>query len=764
MILTNAAGRFRVAALPAGRYRVRATHAAFDSAGLWDGVAAEVRLPAAEPLAEVPAGVRPVSVPPVVLRLAGPSAATLAAQLCGGAPAEVPAAPEAPRRTVVLYGAVRDAVAGAPRPGALVQAAWFGVRPLDVPGAADAPRAGTLTAQVQSDDAGRWAVCLHGAHAELDDFTVQVLAARTATTADSTAEGAPAGALTDPVRVQVGAEGVRRIDLLAAPEDTILLAVPPAGPTPPAREPTTAPPPVVMGAAPAPVSGRLSAVLRWLPGVVRDSAGSPVRGAVVTLGEAAGGPDAPDGTRDAVRTDSLGRFRLPVRRLGTRVLRVRALGYAPYAAPLAAGARTPAAVDVTLARVALLSAVEVRARAGSLLVRRALEDIDYRRTRGLVRTLDSTEVVRWGGAVKALRASGVPLLPPNIPVARGRFGRPLCVAVNGGLMPDASFPLPTDVAVAEYFDSPSDGQPLELQAKCGTQNPRLLIVWTKQFLTARPDIPAPRTTPAPPFPPDDASPASASPLGVEAPVLPAPVPLAAQTISRPPSIAAPVRWLPGAVRDSAGAPVRDAVVTLGDAPDLARTDSLGRFRVPVRRLGTQVLRVRALGYAPHAEPVAVGARTPASADVTLARVALLSAVEVRARGGAAWLRRTLEDIDYRQRRGLVRAADSAAFARWNNTRAVLDNLGGGLRTRPAPGGDFVLQGPLKRPVCVVLNGLREDQSALMLPPASVAVVEYFASPSDGQPLEHQARCGMQNQGMLLVWTKDYLDAGRRSRR
>jgi hypothetical protein len=186
---SDARGRFAFAALEPGRWRVQATHAGLDSAGLWDGALADLTVA--------------VGAAPPPLALATPARATLVAAVCGGAPAEVPAPPGAAQRTVLLWGGVRDEATERPLAGAVVRAAWLTVGP--------GGRAAERSAEVATDAAGRWALCLHGPASELDGFTVRATAGR------ATAEGA-----TGAVSLAVSARGVARLDLtVAAPTASV---------------------------------------------------------------------------------------------------------------------------------------------------------------------------------------------------------------------------------------------------------------------------------------------------------------------------------------------------------------------------------------------------------------------------------------------------------------------------------------------------------------------------------------------------------------
>ena len=209
-----------------------------------------------------------------------------------------------------------------------------------------------------------------------------------------------------------------------------------------------------------------------------------------------------------------------------------------------------------------------------------------------------------------------------------------------------------------------------------------------------------------------------------------------------PDTAPPLRALAGVVRDGAGAPVRDAVLALGDGEE-ARTDSLGRFRVAVLRLGTQLLYVRALGYQPLDARVAVTPDQPASMPLTLARVTLLGRVNVSARAS-----RLIAEIELRRDRQWGKVVDSTHFARWGTLPSALSTIGGGFRAD-------AMRGPGQRPVCVLLDGMPSDLSGLLA--EDVAVAEFYGAEGTGMPMHHAASCDQRlyrnRYSLLIVWTR-----------
>lgn len=132
----------------------------------------------------------------------------------------------------------------------------------------------------------------------------------------------------------------------------------------------------------------------WLSGTVVDAEGLVVSGAVVRLD--------PDGL--AVRTDSLGRFRIRVA-AGPSTLLVRRLGLAPFSAPLDLRGGVDRRFRIEMASVPrLLETVITEARPGYMPagVPSALDDFYRRRGEGKGRTFTRDELQTAGGASRAL--------------------------------------------------------------------------------------------------------------------------------------------------------------------------------------------------------------------------------------------------------------------------------------------------------------------------------------------------------------------------
>lgn len=255
----------------------------------------------------------------------------------------------------------------------------------------------------------------------------------------------------------------------------------------------------------------------------------------------------------------------------------------------------------------------------------------------------------------------------------------------------------------------------------------------------------------------------------------------------------------GIVRDTAGAPIAGARVHLGDddgvvPPDTVVTDRDGRFRLATRRLGTQPLLVRAIGYAALAQAVTVRSSERASLVLTLERLQRLTPVVVRA---SRRRDRVLAGIAERQRVGMGFFRDSADFQRFageTTLRALYPWKG--LHFLGVCGSGLAVARDIRgRPVSVVLNDM-PDVARLVLDcridPAEIAVAEYYmerhevpnqvswelgSTASLDDPGEARLRApgslgatsgapgGPPTGGVLVVYTRAYLaDPERRAAR
>ena len=108
--------------------------------------------------------------------------------------------------------------------------------------------------------------------------------------------------------------------------------------------------------------------------------------------------------------------------------------------------------------------------------------------------------------------------------------------------------------------------------------------------------------------------------------------------------------LTGSVRDQDGRPVRDAIVQLLDRPGTVRTDSAGQFALSDLPAGSQILDVRAIGFAPSRHTIALRSGPANAAEIRLDR-ATQALAPVRVLGKAASARGARTGFDERRRTG-----------------------------------------------------------------------------------------------------------------
>jgi hypothetical protein len=217
----------------------------------------------------------------------------------------------------------------------------------------------------------------------------------------------------------------------------------------------------------------------------------------------------------------------------------------------------------------------------------------------------------------------------------------------------------------------------------------------------------------------------------------------------------------GRVRGEDGSPIGNALVALLGRPGGTRTDSSGRFRLDQLPPGSFTLDVRALGFTRGRAPLELEPGREATAEVTLARLAVeLPEVAVesdaaladptgfaarRGRGvGGYFISR--EDV---LRRGSIRTEDLL--------RTVP-----GIKIEPVGATDYQIVslrgGAGFSPTCaptVYIDGIRipldpEFGSGLPILPEEIHGIEIYQSPASA-PIEF--RVAGENCGIILAWTR-----------
>ncbi|MBA3578538.1 MAG: carboxypeptidase regulatory-like domain-containing protein [Gemmatimonadaceae bacterium] len=237
----------------------------------------------------------------------------------------------------------------------------------------------------------------------------------------------------------------------------------------------------------------------------------------------------------------------------------------------------------------------------------------------------------------------------------------------------------------------------------------------------------------------------------------------AVTLPLEPAPTLPARARPafvqGVVRDSGGAPIPSARISVGEGP-AGLSDDAGRFELAVPQAGAVSLVVRRLGYRPRTLQVAAGPSPPVLDLILEPIAAVLRDVTVAARPGAFEM---TSGFSERRRRGTGAFFDRAALDRMRpqTLTDVLRSVGGiqvhtvmtrwGHQTTPsstrASGGaigcslDYYVNGHEYTPTSL---GIDRD----MAPDQIEAIEVYKASEIPPQFLGRRSRCGV-----VVIWTR-----------
>ncbi len=225
----------------------------------------------------------------------------------------------------------------------------------------------------------------------------------------------------------------------------------------------------------------------------------------------------------------------------------------------------------------------------------------------------------------------------------------------------------------------------------------------------------------------------------------------------PPAVSAqtaPFR-VTGIVKDSAGAPVPEAEVTVMKRGTLRRpvaTDAQGRFELRDVPAGHLTIRVRRLGYQPRTVDVVVGATAPTTFLEIIVTPAPAQLEEVRVDPNPAG--RLREFYDHRQQRGsFARFLELADIRRLAPTTASeLFRTVPGITIRAATTGGNSIRIRGCQPT-VWVDGQRIPGAELddVVQPSDIGGIEFYPS-SAGIPPQY---LDPSNRlcGLILVWTR-----------
>ena len=424
---SDSAGRFTLVDVVPGRYTLGFQHPRLDSLG-FDAVTRVLEVTRNRGS--------------VTANLALPSAATLRASLCGGAP----------DTTGTIIGRVRDAASDTAATGTVVVARWAEL----TLGAAGIQRSEQqVDGRVGRD--GRYVLC---------GVPTDVAVLVRAISADS-AVSASSGSLE--IRFESGVPLLHR-DLLVS-RHTPDVAVAPAPSSDRAGQRDVAA-----------LDGGIATVRRGtarLSGTVADAAGAPVAGARVTVAEAGG----------AALAGADGTFRFLELPAGSFSVQVIAIGFAPTRTVADLRPDRETRLSVVLARpVATLDSVKV-------FSARVRDNVGFavRRQKGTGYFLTAAQVRQMGSATLAASLQIAPSLRSSGGRITGRGGCSPAVYLNGmridgNLTVGISSPESIDhvVPLAQLGGIEVYANPADVPAQFGRSGCAAVVIWTKDFV---PEVP-----------------------------------------------------------------------------------------------------------------------------------------------------------------------------------------------------------------------------------------------------------------------------------
>jgi hypothetical protein len=246
-----------------------------------------------------------------------------------------------------------------------------------------------------------------------------------------------------------------------------------------------------------------------------------------------------------------------------------------------------------------------------------------------------------------------------------------------------------------------------------------------------------------------------SALALCALLVPLALPVAAQDSAWAPAGTTPAYEVTGTVKDSAGAPVPEAEVTVIERATLRRpvaTDAQGRFELRDVPAGRLTVRVRRLGYHPRTVDVLLGATAPTTFLEIIVTPAPAQLEEVRVHPNPVG--RLREFYDHRQQRGsFARFLELADIRRIAPTSASeLFRSVPGITIRAATTGGNTIRIRGCQPT-VWVDGQRIPGAELddVVQPSDIGGIEFYPS-SAGIPPQY---LDPSNRlcGLILVWTR-----------
>jgi len=246
-----------------------------------------------------------------------------------------------------------------------------------------------------------------------------------------------------------------------------------------------------------------------------------------------------------------------------------------------------------------------------------------------------------------------------------------------------------------------------------------------------------------------------SALALCALLVPLALPVAAQDSARAPAATTPAYQVTGTVKDSAGAPVPEAEVTVIERTTLRRpvaTDVQGRFQLRDVPAGRLTVRVRRLGYEQRTVDVLLGATAPTTFLEIIVTPAPAQLEEVRVEPNPVG--RLREFYDHRQQRGsFARFLELADIRRIAPTSAsALFRSVPGITIRAATTGGNTIRIRGCQPT-VWVDGQRIPGAELddVVQPSDIGGIEFYPS-SAGIPPQY---LDPSNRlcGLILVWTR-----------
>jgi hypothetical protein len=212
----------------------------------------------------------------------------------------------------------------------------------------------------------------------------------------------------------------------------------------------------------------------------------------------------------------------------------------------------------------------------------------------------------------------------------------------------------------------------------------------------------------------------------------------------------------GVVRDPRKAPLVGASIDVDGVEATVKTDAGGRFTVPGVPTGSRTLAVRAIGYAPLFQPIAVLEKQTDEIQVEMRAVAL-PGVSITGRQNVSTLQL---DYEQRKREGFGTFKDSMEIVRHTSIRSIFQGIPSLVITGRdqtafalfTPGKSISMDNPAGGcPANVYIDGKPSDTSVLItLSKEQIAAIEVYIR-QEFAPAKYLLLGN--NCGVVLVWTK-----------